>query len=154
MIEKLLNNRYLELISRIILGVVFISASIHKIIDPASFAKIIFGYGLFPDFSINLFAITLPYIELFSGAALITGFKPKGAALIMEVLLFSFIIAISINLIRGHEFDCGCFSVGEQGSHSSAVQLLIRDIVLFFLGLISLFFKSARLFAFSRERKN
>ena len=111
-----------------ILGITFIYASIHKIMDPAGFAEIIFGYGLFPAFSINLIAILIPWFELFCGASLVFGIAPKAGALWLALMLLGFIIAISINLVRGYTFDCGCFTVGAQDHQSSALQLLIRDI--------------------------
>ena len=108
MLKSLLSNNRLELIARWFLGIIFIYASYHKIIAPDHFAKIIYGYYLFPDFFINLIAIILPFLELFSGLALLLGIYPRSAALIINGMLLVFIIALSINLIRGQEFDCGC----------------------------------------------
>lgn len=132
------------MIARWVLGGMFLFACYHKIVEPAHFAKIIYGYYLFPDFSINLIAIILPFLELFAGIALILGIYPRSAVLIINAILFAFIVAISINLIRGHEFDCGCFSFGVAGDTFSVAQLLIRDIVCFFLGLQILFFDNSR----------
>ena len=132
------------MIARWVLGMTFLLACIHKIINPAQFAKILYGYYLFPGSTINLIAIMLPFLELFSALALIFGVFPRSAALIINTLFFAFIIAISINLIRGHEFDCGCFSFGDLWHGFSALQLLIRDIVCFFLGLYILSFDDRR----------
>ena len=139
-----LENSWLELALRWFMGGLFVFASYHKIIDPAHFAKIIYGYYLFPEVSINLIAIVLPHVELFCGLALILGIYPRSAALMINLMLFGFIIAIGVNLIRGHEFDCGCFSFNEQGYGSSAEGLLLRDILYFALGLHLLFFKKIR----------
>jgi len=115
-----------------------------KIVEPAHFAKIIYGYYLFPEFIINLTAIILPYLELLSGVALILGIYPRSALLILESMLFAFIVALSINLIRGHNFDCGCFSFGEPGYGYSVLSLLVRDVIYFILGLQSLFYNKHR----------
>ncbi len=147
--EKILGNQWVELIIRWFLGLLFIYASIHKIIDPAQFAKIIYGYKLFPEFSINLIAIILPFLELVSGIALITGIYPRSAASIVNLMLFAFIIAISINLVRGHEFDCGCFTINAKRYSSSAGQLLFRDTIYFILSLHLFFFKENRRFCLS-----
>lgn len=149
--KRLFQNSWLELIVRWLLGTMFLFACYHKITEPAQFAKIIYGYYLFPEYSINLIAIILPYLEFFAAIALILGVYPKSAVLILNIMLFAFIIAISINLIRGHEFDCGCFSFSESGQTFSAIQLLIRDIVCFFLGLHVLFFSNDRTLCF-RQR--
>lgn len=144
LLKSLLLISWLELAARWFLGITFIYAGYHKIIAPDHFAKIIYGYYLFPDFSINLIAIILPFLELFSGLALLLGIYPRSAALIINGMLLAFIIALSINLIRGQEFDCGCFSFGEKGYISSAGQLLIRDIIYFVFGLQLLFFAKQR----------
>jgi hypothetical protein len=145
-LKHLFQNNWFELIARWLLGAVFVVACYHKIVQPAHFAKIIYGYYLFPDAAINLIAIILPYVELYAGMALILGIYPRSAALVINAMLFAFIVAISINLIRGHEFDCGCFSFGASGKAPSAVHLLIRDILCFLFGLQVLFYRNSRKF--------
>lgn len=147
LIDVLISNPFIELIARICLGCVFVYASIHKIIDPGSFAKIIYGYGLFPAIMINTTAIVLPYIEFFAGLFLILGIFPRSSAVLIQVLLLAFIIAISINLIRGHEFDCGCFSFQKENPEGGGLELLIRDVVWFVVGMIVVLFRSGRKFS-------
>lgn len=118
---------------RWILGLTFIFASIHKIAAPAEFAKIIYGYDLFPQLSINLIAIVLPFVELVTGLFLVFNIYSKAAAILAGILLAAFTLAISINMARGHEFDCGCFSFGSHNPLEDTKFLLIRDI--FLLGL-------------------
>lgn len=144
MIKNILNNPWVEVVLRWILGAVFIVASFHKIIDPAGFAKIIYGYKLFPSEVINFFAILLPFIELTCGVALVLGIWSRSAAIIINGMLLAFIIAISINLIRGHEFDCGCFSFGGQQQSLSGPELLFRDLIWFIIGLFMIFYRQER----------
>jgi len=134
-IPALVWNRKLQLSFRLVLGIAFIYASIHKIIYPGKFAQIIYGYGLFPCELINITAILLPFLEFFSGLFLVIGIYKESAALIINIMLAVFISAISINLIRGHEFDCGCFSVEITGYDLSSVHLLLRDIVFLLMGV-------------------
>lgn len=122
----------------------FLYACYHKIVAPAHFAKIIYGYYLLPDFAINLIAICLPFLELYCALALILGIYPRSAALILNGMLIGFIMAVSINLVRGHQFDCGCFAFGEPDHTSSAVQLLIRDLIYLTLGVHVLFYSRRR----------
>lgn len=144
-LTKLINHQWTELVVRWILGITFLYACYHKIMDPAQFAKIVYGYKLFPAVAINLITIVLPFVELFFGLALILGIYPRSAALAINIMLLGFMIAISINLIRGWEFDCGCFSFGKRGYMSSAVQLLVRDFFYFVLGLqVCLFSKNRK----------
>ena len=126
------------------LGGAFAYSAVHKVLLPAQFAKIIYGYQLFPAVTINLLAITLPYLELFAGLCLLTGIYPRSSALLVNGLLAGFIAAVTANLVRGHTFDCGCFAFGETGSRSSAVQLLVRDLVLLFAGCYVMLFNGSR----------
>jgi len=120
--------------ARIFLGCVFIYASIHKLQNPAEFARIIYGYKILPAALINLFAITLPGVELVAGILLVIGVLPSGAALTITASLAVFTVAIGFNLARGLEFDCGCFSFA--GSrHGAALDLMLRDVALFALGV-------------------
>jgi len=133
-----MKNNYtatLVFIIKLVLGITFIYASFHKIADPADFAKILYGYAIFPTFSINLLAITIPFIELVAGFSLILGLYPRSALLIINFLLFGFILAIGFNLLRGHQFDCGCFSVSNPNPTLSNISLLIRDIALLGAGI-------------------
>ena len=139
-----MDSTRLEMVARWVLGLTFIYASYHKIITPAQFAKVIYGYELFPAAVINLVAIILPFLELVTGIALILGIYPRSAALIINVLLIGFIVLLSVNLIRGHEFDCGCFAFKEYGQASNNRSLILRDIVYLLLGLHILFFKNTR----------
>ncbi len=140
----MIRNGWFELAARWVLGAAFIYASYHKIMEPAQFAKVIYGYYLFPAFTINFIAIVLPFIELFCGLALVLGIYPRSAALVINFLLIAFIVALSINLIRGQEFDCGCFSFSERGYTYSVRETLIRDIVFFGFGLLVIFFSRHR----------
>ena len=142
--RRITHNPWLELGARWLLGLTFMYASYHKIVLPAHFAKIIYGYDLLPAHSINLIAIILPFLELFAGFALVFGIYPRSAAAIINGMLLVFIAAIAFNLVRGHEFDCGCFAFGKQGSASSAAQLLLRDIICLMLGLYVLRYKGRR----------
>jgi putative oxidoreductase len=140
----LLSNSWIEMAARWILGLTFIYASIHKIVTPADFAKIVYGYDLFPAVFINLIAIVIPFLELITGLALVSGLYPRSAAIIINALLLAYIIVLTVNLIRGHEFDCGCFSAAQSGYTSSPAVTLVRDIIYFILGMPVILFGGIR----------
>ncbi len=124
---------------KLALGVIFVYSSFHKIEDPAAFAKIIYGYGVFPDLSVNLIAICVPFIELTTGFCLIFGVYPRSCVIIVNLMLVFFIALISFNLARGHQFDCGCFtSVQMQNQTVQNIVSLVRDIFLLGAGLFYL----------------
>jgi len=134
-IKKLLKNKTLIFSCRIILGSVFIFASIDKIFHPEAFAGILHNYKLLPDILIYFPALFLPWIELIAGAFLIAGIYVRGSTFILNALLLLFILAITTNIIRGINFDCGCFSTlpGESGS---TYLLLFRDLLLLIPGTL------------------
>lgn len=121
---------------RIILGLVFIWASGHKILAPDQFAMILYGYGIFPGRIINLLAIWVPFVELAAGICLISGVYKRSALILINAMLLGFILIIGFNLIRGYEFDCGCFSFGQTSDTASAVGLLVRDVLMLGAGLL------------------
>ena len=134
-IKNLINNKYFILICRIILGTVFIYASVDKIMNPEAFAAIISNYKLLPDFFIYAPALLLPWIELVAGSFLIAGIFIRGSSFILNGLLIVFILAITINLVRGINFDCGCFST-LTGTGSNVYFLLFRDLLLLIPGSV------------------
>jgi uncharacterized membrane protein YphA (DoxX/SURF4 family) len=148
--QSIKSNGWIELAARWILGLTFIYASFHKIVSPADFAKIVYGYNLFPEISINLIAIVIPFLELVIGLALIIGIYPRSAAIIISGLLLAFIAASAINLIRGHEFNCGCFSAGQSGYASSPSLTIARNIFYLALGVQIFLFKGNRRSCFGR----
>lgn len=147
---SIINNSWIELAARWILGLTFIYASFHKILSPADFAKIVYGYALFPHVFINLIAIIIPFLELVAGLALILGFYPRSAAITINILLLAFMAALTINIIRGHEFDCGCFSADQNGNSSSSKMTVLRDIFYFLCGLLIILFEGKRRNGFGR----
>lgn len=135
---------FLALCARLILGAVFVYASIDKILHPADFAKAVYNYQILPDFLINLTAIILPWLELVLGLFLITGVFREGCVGIVTVLLLVFLGAMIFNLARGLDIHCGCFSVSTDGiSNASTAWYVFRD-GLFLLPALYLFHRTFR----------
>ena len=101
--------RVLEWICRLIVGGVFIYAAVSKILVPCELAKDMYLYHIAPGSLINIGAIILPYVEIILGICLIAGIAPRGSALGLSLVLLFFIVLLSVNLIRGVDFECGCF---------------------------------------------
>tara|TARA_Y100000817_G_scaffold50982_1_gene36729 strand:+ start:5561 stop:6016 length:456 start_codon:yes stop_codon:yes gene_type:complete len=99
---------YLIFSFRVILGIIWIWASINKIQDPAAFARAINNYHVIPFGLENTIAIFLPWLELIIGIFLISGILVNGASFISSSLLFLFIILITQAILRGFNIDCGC----------------------------------------------
>ncbi|MFP4086497.1 MAG: MauE/DoxX family redox-associated membrane protein [Desulfobacteraceae bacterium] len=106
----------LGVIARLILGVIFIYASIDKIAHPAAFAKDIYNYQILPDTLINLTAMGLPSLELILGIFLVVGLFREGSVSMVTLLLLVFFGAMVFNLARGLDIHCGCFHTSAQGT--------------------------------------
>ena len=116
------------LIARLILGAVFIYASLDKIAHPAEFAKAIGNYHVVPFGLENLMALALPWLELITGICLIAGIMVDGATIMVILMNIVFIFAISQALARGISIECGCFSVTTEGGDNIGIQTILRDI--------------------------
>lgn len=112
--KNILSNKYLLLIVRSLLAFIFIYAGAEKISDPDGFAISISNYRLLPVRSLNIFAITLPWIEVICGILLLFGVAVKENSAIIFSMLLVFTMAIIISLFRGLSIDCGCFGKGSQ----------------------------------------
>jgi uncharacterized membrane protein YphA (DoxX/SURF4 family) len=114
-----------------VLGVVFIYASYDKLFHPQAFADIIYHYQILPDRFINAAAVFLPWLELLIGIFLMIGFWMPGTVIWCNLLLVVYIGALSFNLARGLDIDCGCFSIA--GGRSINIGTILWDV--FFLAL-------------------
>ena len=98
------------ILARVVLGVVLVAASWHKLFDPEGFAAIIQNYNLLPQPWVWPVALVLPWIEIFCGLALLSGICVRGGILIGSLLMAVFMAALLINAIRGVDISCGCFT--------------------------------------------
>jgi uncharacterized membrane protein YphA (DoxX/SURF4 family) len=112
---EFLKNRWILALVSLGLGGAYMYASWHKISDPPDFAKIIYNYRIVPAAFVNLAAIYLPWFEILTGLAVVTGLGRRGGALGITFLALVFIAALSFNLYRGHPTICGCFDTHAQG---------------------------------------
>lgn len=113
---------------RLVLGGLLVWSGAVKVGDPAGFANEIGNYHLLPSLS-PIMAVTLPWIEIVIGVALIAAPRAwaRAAALGAVAILGVFTIAVISVVARGIDVDCGCF-----GSGSGPVTMLtvLRDVAL------------------------
>ncbi len=113
------------LVARVVLGCVFIYASLDKIRHPDLFAEAVYNYQLLPEVAVNLVAVCLPWLELLCGSLLVLGLWMQGSILILSGLMVVFIGALGINLARGLDVHCGCFIT--QSTDPITLLTLFRD---------------------------
>jgi uncharacterized membrane protein YphA (DoxX/SURF4 family) len=136
--------RIVNLILRLIVGGVFIASAVAKIWnvqyshahgiqfshvpDLATFAQDVVNYHVPPRALANLVAITLPWIELLSGALLVCGIWKRASAVVITAMMIVFLIAIGQAVVRGFNINCGCF--GSVDARKVGVTALTQDAVL------------------------
>ena len=125
--------KHLIAVGRIVLGAVFVYAGVMKFNDTTTFAGRIAAYRILPYFGNYLLASILPCLEIICGAILITGWRIRGAAVVIALLNAVFMLALLSASVRGLDIDCGCFS--KTGEKTSAWTALGRDVVLLALAL-------------------
>jgi hypothetical protein len=114
-----LRSPRLHLALRLLLGLVFVYASLDKIANPSGFARIVYQWQILGPVPANVLAVTLPWVELVSGLLLLIGVCRRDAALVLAVLLVVFLGAAASVLARGIDVEnCGCTSITEAAAGS------------------------------------
>lgn len=135
---------WIELVLGLVVGGVFVYASLDKIAKPADFARILYHYQIVgPSASIpplvpNLVAVILPWVELVIGLGLIVGVLRRESAAIAALLLVVFVAAVGSALYRGIDIEnCGCFAVTGEG-RKAGLKLVLSDLGLLAASLVLL----------------
>ncbi len=124
----------LRLLLHFIFGGVFVYAGILKVADPMSFLDDVRSFDLLDDPFAAWLAMGLPWLEIFAGLAVMSGFLRSGGLLILNASLLIFLVAISISWWRGIDIRCGCF--GHSDATTSYRDLILRDLLLLAVGIV------------------
>ena len=128
------------LVSRLIVGGIFIYAGYLKAVSPAEeFAYAIEGYKIVPAWLALWTALSLPWLELYLGLMLATGLFTRFCAASLGLLTLGFEALLAQAWLRHLPvLSCGCF--GANGSNSLAdefmrnIPLLICSVLAFRFG--------------------
>jgi putative oxidoreductase len=123
-------EKYLYVVIRVVLGLVFVYAGILKISDPTAFARSVAAYKILPYALNYLVAAVLPWVETICGLLLVIGYRTRPAAFIIITMNLVFMAALASTIVRGLDIDCGCFRQG--GEKTPAWMAILRDVL--FLG--------------------
>lgn len=146
---------YLSLVSRLVLGGVFLYAGASKVFDPGGLAASIRSYGLgLPEWVVTLSAYALPPFEVLLGLYLLVGLFTKASAWVTNGMMILFIVALAQGTLRGLEIDCGCFGSASGDEASSLWVDLARDLGLLTLGLQLAFAPPGKFSLDARLRRN
>jgi rhodanese-related sulfurtransferase len=114
LVPPLWRSPYLSMGCRVILGIIFVSFTLSKLIRPAVFVQNIIDYQMMPAWGVNLFALSLPGVELVAGLFLILGIRARASATLIGGLNLLFIAGLTYALLQGVPINCGCYGeVGE-----------------------------------------
>jgi len=117
-------------IAGLMIGGVFIYASLDKILHPDRFADVVHEYDMLPLLGVNAFALAMPWVELVAGVALAIGFWRRAAGLLAAALSTAFMVAIAQAQLRGLKIECGCFNVSGMSATEASWGLFARDALL------------------------
>ncbi len=139
---RLHSNKHLILASKLILGIIFIYASIDKISNPLDFSNLLDNYHIIPAVFSNMIALYLPWLEMMLGLCLVFGVLLEGVTVLTIVLYGLFILLLFQAVVRGIDVHCGCFSVtGLQENTNLQLELvkrILEDILLLGLSIVLL----------------
>jgi len=119
---------------RIAIGLVMLAAALAKIGDPAAFAVQIHHFRLIPTVAHHLLAITLPWVELVAGLALVLGVRARSGAWLAAAMMVVFTLAVSAAVARRLDIECGCF--GTADASRVGVKKLLENLALTGLALV------------------
>lgn len=129
---------YVVFAARLLIGSLFVYASVHKIADPADFALAIRNYMIVPAAWSNVVALTLPWIEITAGLFLLAGIMTRPSALLTTGMLGVFLAAVIYAFSVGLDIDCGCFTSSSASGGTVGLYHIARDACLFLLSLLIL----------------
>jgi uncharacterized membrane protein YphA (DoxX/SURF4 family) len=115
------------LAARLYLGVIFLLACWHKLLEPAAFALDIATYQILPLGLVNLLAIVLPWVELAAGLMLLLGLRTRAAALLVAGMMIMFTVAIATAVAKGLDMSCGCFASQGAAEDPISWRTILRD---------------------------
>jgi hypothetical protein len=124
----------IDLAVRAALTLLFASAAVHKLRDPARFAATVAEYRLLPRWLARPASLAIVLAELAVAAALVVptarGTGCMGAAALASV----YAIALGVNLARGRrDLDCGCLGAG--GREAISWWLVARNLAVVAIAL-------------------
>jgi uncharacterized membrane protein YphA (DoxX/SURF4 family) len=112
----------------LLLSIIFLLSSIPKLRRPKGFVLAVLEYRILPSLPSKIYGWSLPPLEMLLALLLLSGTSVRLTALVLSLLLLSFILAVSINVARGRDLDCGCFGAKKQ--RKIGWTLLLEDLAL------------------------
>lgn len=113
---------------RLVVGGTFIWAGLAKMPEFELFAQVVRSYDVVPEPLAVPFALALPWVEVAAGLCLVIGLWIRYSAMIVVLLMLSFIGALAWGLYHGTDMPCGCFGFDDDFRNVSISEALVRDM--------------------------
>ena len=104
--------RWVGVLSRLVVGGVWLVAGALKLPDPTESVRAVRNYQLLPEAVVPFVGHSLPVLEVIVGLCLLLGLLTRPAAAVSAVLMAAFVVGIASAWARGLSIDCGCFGGG------------------------------------------
>jgi uncharacterized membrane protein YphA (DoxX/SURF4 family)/thiol-disulfide isomerase/thioredoxin len=140
--KTVLQNKWLILVLRLILGTIFVVAAVSKLQNITNFINTVASYEILNYHLSTIYGYLVPLGELIIGCVLILGVFVKFAAALSIPLLISFMVASSYAIANSAGGACGCFGTFLALSH----QLALTIDILMLAGAVVLFLNNATAF--------
>jgi len=98
-----------EWILRIGLGMFFVWSGVVKLQDLQAFTEAVGNYQIVGEPWDAIIAYLLPWVEIFAGLAVASGFGKSGGLVILLGMLIVFNVAIAWVWSKGLNINCGCY---------------------------------------------
>lgn len=116
---RIINNRWVVLSARLLLGGILIAAGIMKLLDIGQFVRLVeLSYGTLPEGLarligpegfLNLVGVVLPGVELVCGVLILLGVFLRPAAYVSFAMSALFVAVNAMDLAAGQRSCPGCF---------------------------------------------
>lgn len=113
---------------RVLLGGLWIWASVAKLSDPRASVQAVRAYDMTPEWLSKAIGYGLPVLELCLGVLLVVGAAVRMAAIASAVLYVVFLVAVVQAAVRGLKVSCGCFGGGGETVQTEYMVEILRDI--------------------------
>ena len=101
--------KHARLVTRLLLGGIFLVAGLLKVNHTWALAQDIYNYRLLSLETVGFVAAVLPWLEMILGASLVVGFWVESSALALGGLSLGLCLALASALWRHLDINCGCF---------------------------------------------
>jgi len=123
-------------------SLLFLLAAAHKLTSFEKFSATLADYQMLPPPLLGIMARVIPLLEIGLGISWLLSVTSAYVPVATAVLLYVYLVAISINLMRGRShIDCGCGfsrSAVSRGAHQLSFGLVIRNLALVAVALVAL----------------